>query len=292
MNGEKMLDFRVNTFITVVKKNSFTKAAAVLNLTQPAVSSQIRYLERYYQVKLFDYQNRRLMLTPAGLTLYEKLVAMQVDEAKLLDVLHCQYEAPLRFGATKTAGQYLVAPRVVKLARHHKVEFLIANTRQLCQKLLDGELDFAVVEGYYDKNSFEGVCFDKARYVAIKSPDLELGGPCTIEDVLDLPIFVREEGSGSREILERFLRQSNLNLKAFANINVISDINTIKALVGAGAGISFIYHMAVAKEVEQGKIELLNILDMNLYHDIMFIFNRNSLFKNEYLEIYKLLKEG
>ncbi len=287
-----MLDFRVNTFITVVKENSFTKAAAVLNLTQPAVSSQIRFLERYYKVKLFDYHNRKLTLTQAGCTLYRSLVSMQVDEAKLFEALHCQNEMPLRFGATKTAGQYLIAPRVFKLTQRHKVEFMIANTRQLCQKLLDGELDFAVVEGYYDKNSFDGVCFDKARYVAIKSVDLEVDNPCDLEDILDLPLFVREEGSGSREILERYLRQSNLNLKAFSNINVISDINTIKGVVASGTGITFIYHMAVAEELEQGKIELLNILDMNLYHDIMFIFNRNSLFKNEYMEIYNLLKEG
>lgn len=287
-----MLDFRVNTFISVVKAGGFTKAAKLLNLTQPAVSAQIKCLERYYRVKLFQNDRRRLVLSEAGRLLYEKMVAMQVDEAKLLDVLHSRPKPFLRFGATKTAGQYLVAPRIAKLTKCHQVDFLVANTIQLCQKLLDGELDFAVVEGYFDKNRFEGLCLERARYVGIKSVGLELGESCMIEDVFALPLYIREAGSGSKEILERFLQQYNLSLTAFKNVNVISDVNTIKEVLKRSPGISFIYEMAVAEELAGGEIELLNILDMNLYHDIMFIFNRNSLFKQEYLEIFNLLKEG
>ena len=75
-----MLDFRIQTFLTVCQTMNFTEAAKQLHMTQPAVSQHIHFLEKEYQATLFVYQNKRLSLTPAGTLLYKRLLTMQNDE--------------------------------------------------------------------------------------------------------------------------------------------------------------------------------------------------------------------
>ncbi len=287
-----MLDFRVNTFLMVVKLRSYTKAAQALGLTQPAVSNHIRYLEDFYNVRLFDYKNKRLEITEAGFRIHSALITMKADEARLLNEFKTEVEPPIRFGATKTAGEYLICDRIATIAKEYSLEFKINNTRHLLDDLKNGKIDFAIVEGYFDSNQFDSWCLSRQEYVAIKSPQLKIGKKAALQDILDIPIYIRENGSGSREIFNRFLEEHNLSYDSFAKVNIISDIKMIKRLVESGAGISFMYKMAVEEELTTGKLELLYLLDMEIYHDIMFIFNRNTIYQDKYLKIFNLLKEG
>lgn len=287
-----MLDFRVNTFLMVVKLKSYTKAAQALGLTQPAVSNHIRYLEDFYKVRLFDYKNKRLEITVAGQKIHSALITMKVDEARLLNDFKTDEEPPIRFGATKTVGEYLISNRIATIAKEYSIEFKIDNTRHLISDLKNGKIDFAIVEGYFDSNQFDSWRLSRQEYVAIKSPHLEIGKRVALCDILDMPIYIRESGSGSREIFNRFLEEHNLSYDSFAKVNIISDIKMIKRLVESEAGISFMYKMAVEEELASGKLELLYLLDMEIYHDIMFIFNRNTIYQDKYLKIFNLLKEG
>ena len=83
-----MLDFRINTFLTVCQTMNFTKAAEELHITQPTVSQHIHYLEDYYKTSLFTYQNRQLALTGTGKILQERLLRMKNDETTIQKELH------------------------------------------------------------------------------------------------------------------------------------------------------------------------------------------------------------
>lgn len=83
-----MLDHRMETFLTVCETMNFTKAAAKLHITQPAVSQHIRYLEAAYDIPLFHYKERKLMLTPEGALLYKAGLAMRNDDRELRQRLH------------------------------------------------------------------------------------------------------------------------------------------------------------------------------------------------------------
>ena len=80
-----MLDFRVETFLTVCRTMNYTRAAEELNITQPAVSQHIAHLERDYGVPLFAYRNKKLQLTDAGALLRDALSTMAHDERLLRD---------------------------------------------------------------------------------------------------------------------------------------------------------------------------------------------------------------
>ena len=106
-----MLDFRINTFLTVCQTMNFTKAAEELHITQPTVSQHIHYLEDYYETSLFTYQNRQLALTWAGKTLQERLLRMKNDETTIQKELHENNERikTLSIGVTMTIGEYAIS---------------------------------------------------------------------------------------------------------------------------------------------------------------------------------------
>ena len=81
--GERMLDFRIDTFLEVCRFMNYTRAAQELNLTPPAVSQHIRWLEEQYQAKLFCYENKQLSLTKSGELLRSAAITMKQDETYL-----------------------------------------------------------------------------------------------------------------------------------------------------------------------------------------------------------------
>lgn len=106
-----MLDFRINTFLTVCQTMNFTKAAEELHITQPTVSQHIHYLEDYYETSLFTYQNRQLALTETGKILQERLLRMKNDETTIQKELHENNERikTLSIGVTMTIGEYAIS---------------------------------------------------------------------------------------------------------------------------------------------------------------------------------------
>ena len=151
-----MLDFRAETFLAVCKYMNFTHAADALNLTQPAVSQHIKYLENRYHAPLFLRENKKLTLTPAGEILRSALETMRNDETTIEERMKESLSAKkvLTFGVTMTIGEYAIVPalsRFVKL--HPDTDFHIryGNTQTLLSALHEGTIDFAIVEGYFQK---------------------------------------------------------------------------------------------------------------------------------------------
>lgn len=117
-----MLDFRVETFLTVCRTMNYTRAAEELNITQPAVSQHIAHLERDYGVPLFAYRNKKLQLTDAGALLRDALSTMAHDERLLRDRMRSSAtgaRVELSLGMTLTAGEYLVAAPLADYLRRH-----------------------------------------------------------------------------------------------------------------------------------------------------------------------------
>ena len=140
-----MLDFRIDTFLTVCEYMNYTRAAEALCITQPAVSQHIRWLENQYGVPLFRYTGHHLTLTPAGEALRRVASTMKQDALSLRRQLNLAEEAAgaLCFGATPTVSTYLLpAP----LAAYHKdhpgapITLRVSNTQRLCEMLDGGRL--------------------------------------------------------------------------------------------------------------------------------------------------------
>lgn len=282
-----MLDYRTHTFLAVYRSGSFTRAAEQLHITQPAVSQHIRQLEAHYGYTLFSKTGRGVEPTRAGQLLYQALDAERNDETRLraeLDSLQGEKNArpPLRLGCTRTIADY-VAPRVLTqhLARHPSEHVLMrtGNTAELVALIDAGEIDFALVEGYFDRRTFESAVFSREPFVAVAASGER---PASITDLLGNRLVLREQGSGTREILERHLAARDLTVDDFAGVIELASIPTIKACVAGGAGVSFLYRVAVENELASGALVDVTPRDFAIKHDFSLIWQRGSRYASRY----------
>ena len=276
-----MLDYRTHTFLAVYRTGSFTRAAEQLHVTQPAVSQHIRQLEAHYGCSLFSKTGRGVEPTSAGKLLYRALDVAENDEARLREELVAlggekDERPPLRLGCTRTIADY-VAPRLLSehLRRHpdDHVYLRTGNTAELVELIEAGGIDLALVEGSFDREVFESEVLSREPFVAIAADGER---PASITDLLARRLVLREPGSGTREILERHLAARELSVGDFAGAIELASIPTIKACVAAGAGVSFMYRVAVESELADGSLADVTPEDFAIEHDFSLIWQRGS----------------
>ncbi len=286
-----MLDYRTHTFLEVYRHRSYTRAAEALLITQPAVSQHVRQLEAHYGCALFAKTGRGIEPTAAGDLLYRSLLTMENDEsrlredvARLVGAPSGSDAAPLRFGCTRTIADF-IAPRLVSshLASHPDagVTLLAGNTRDLVALLDEGDIDFALVEGSFDRQRFGYAALSREPYVAV-SRAADAPRPRSIRDLLGERLVLREAGSGTREILEKHLAARDLSVSDFAGAIELESIPTIKACVKAGAGITFLYRVAVEEELAHGELFDITPPDFEVEHDLCLIWQRGSRYAQRY----------
>ena len=290
-----MLDFRMDTFLEVCRCRNYTRAAENLNITQPAVTQHIQYLQNYYGVKLFIYRNKQLTLTPEGELLQRAALTMRHDEEKLkrdMGDLKAGRRS-IRFGATLTIGEYLLPQRVADYMKRNPatdVHMVVEDTKSLLRRLNEGELDFAVVEGYFHKSEYDYILWSYEPYICVRSPGYPLPeGPLHLRDLFSQELILRNDGSGTRDVLVKALEGMNYHLSDFRHIIEISDLFVIKELVKRGCGITFLYRKAVEKELAEGSLCQVALTDFQISHEFTFLWRKNSAFETELRETSRAL---
>lgn len=286
-----MLDSRYETFLVLCDTMSYTKAAQFLYVTQPAVTQHIKYLEGVYHTRLFSYTGKRLALTGKGEELRRyvtqmKLNALQIEKRMLAD----RQRMTLRIGATKTIGEFVI-PRILeaylKQNADTDADLFVDNTQVLLSMLDAGEIDFALLEGFFDKSAYEYRLLKREPFIGVCSPDSPLRGRRRrLDELLGERIIVREQGSGTREIIERILQQYSLDLKSFVHESQISSFAAIKALVKKDAGITFLYRPAAEEELREQSLCELDIEDFPVKREFNFVMPKNSLMAAEFLKFF------
>ena len=291
-----MLDFRVETFLTVCRTMHFTRAAEELHITQPAVSQHIRALEEQYGVKLFHLQGRQLQLTESGRLLFRAASAMRHDALRVSEALRQQgNRRTLRFGATLTIGEYVMPGPLLRLLEEEpdlQLRMLTANTRELLERLDRGELDFAIVEGYFDRQAYDSLTYCVQPFLPVCAPEYSFARPVRrLEDLLGERLVIRENGSGTREILEKMLQQFSYGVSSFRHVSQISSFAAIKSLVAAGEGITFLYRPAAEKELREGTLVPLDIEGFPLLREFNFVMPEGIAPEERYLSFHSFCKD-
>lgn len=290
-----MLDFRIDTFLTVCQTMNFTEAARQLHITQPAVSQHIHALEKQYGAQFFTYQGKHLSLTEAGQLFWRTANAMQHDVQHLqAEISRISGQHYLNFGVTLTIGEYMMPQTLLHLMRQHpeiRIRMIVENTDVLMNLLNDGNIDFAIIEGYYSQQSYSGITYRSERFIPVCAADYVLPQSASqLRDLLSERLFLREEGSGTRKVLEHSLMEHNLLLKDFTQLIELGNLGVIKSMVSEGMGITFIYESVVKKELEAGILREIELEDFPVFHDFTFLWQKGSVFAEYYREVFTLLQ--
>ena len=289
-----MLDFRMDTFLALCRTMNYTRAAEELNITQPAVTQHIQYLQRHYGVKLFQYRDKHLFLTEAGAALRSAALTMEHDERELMEHLPLLQKGlqHLRLGATLTVGEYALPPHLGRYMKRHPdvaLHLVVGSTRRLLEGLNRGELDAAVVEGYFAKREYDAIRWSMEPYVCVCAAGSALEGPMELEDLFTQTLILRDPESGTREILERALLERNFQLSDFRRVVEINDLTVIKQLVEQNCGITFLYRRAVERELEEGQLRQVFLRGWEVQHEFTFLWRKGSVFEQNYRRLYAQL---
>lgn len=292
-----MLDFRIKTFLELCRLKNYTKTAHSLHITQPAVTQHIQYLEREYGMNFFDHEARELTLTPKGQIFYWSALTMEANSRKIHELMQQPVAAAryFRFGATLSIGEYLMPPILAAYLKEYpqnRLSMLVENTAALLKKLDGGEIDFAVVEGRFDKNAYSHVLLANEKFIAVCAADFSIQEEMLMDDITKYPLIIREKGSGTRWILEDILAEHNLSIGQFEKLSEMGNFAVIKHLVQEKLGLTFAYESVVRREIREGKLKKVTIQNFQAAREFNFVYLKDSIFEKEYLEFYRYCMTG
>ena len=290
-----MIDTRVETFLDVCKTMNYTRTAENLNMTQPAVSQHIRYLEEFYQVKLFSYQNKKLELTSQGRYLKKYLETISHDVKYLQkSVQNIKKRNRVKLGATLSIGEFYIPDRLsafMKNTQELDISVTIADTRELLFRLDGGEVDFILCEGYFDKNEYAHKLIKKEDMYIVCSAEYDSSQIKDLKDLFEHSMLCRENGSGTRKIFENYLHEYNYSFKNFTRISEFTSPHLIKKLLLDKQGISVLYKTVIEKELRQKTLKIIDIPGFHVTHEFNAVWKKDSVFGVQYSEWIDLLLE-
>jgi LysR family transcriptional regulator, low CO2-responsive transcriptional regulator len=254
---------QLRVFLSAAKHGSFSKAATELSLTAPAVSMQMKELESELGMALFARVGRRVELTSAGeyFLVYVKRIAANLRDAEsTLSKLKGTEVGTLKIGLVSTAKYFL--PQLLKRFKEEhfglQIKLEVRNRNQMVELLREGEIDLAIMGRTPADMDTRIEAFARHPHAFIASPEHPLASRQGISPTVlnQIELIVREEGSGTRAIMERFLGERGLTPRVTMEM---SSNESIKQAVMADLGISFVSLHTVGLEVATGKLTVLDV---------------------------------
>ena len=239
-----MLDYRVLTFLTLYDEMNYRRTAEKLNMTQPGVTQHIHYLENYYGVKLFEYDGRTLSKTKNAQRLKKYFDSVKAEETDIRESFTPTDTIHMTVGATKTIGEFVIVPeiRAFLQAPNHNLDLIIDNTENLLHMLEKSQIDFAVIEGVFDKSKYGYHLFKKEAFVGVCAKDHPFAGrTVTLEEVFREDIVVRESQSGTRMLLQNAITDRGFSLDSFHRCSSVNNFSVICDLLAINKAITFAY---------------------------------------------------
>lgn len=288
-----MIDPRIITFITVSKTKNFTRAAEALNITQPGVYQQIQYLENYYGVKFIKKEGRTLKLTDEG--------EYFLQYSKEIVNISAEMERNLRNGAptikrhniaaTMTIGGYVI-PSILGAYKTNNpninITLTVNNTNVILKKIVDREVELALIEGPFDRIKFKYKKFKSDELVLAVSPNHNFAKRKSVilNEVLKGSLLLREHGSGTREIFEGELISHGYSTDIISECMEVGSISAIISLVKANVGYTIISKEAINKEIDEGTLVTVPIENFKMYRDFNFVYlyEKEIDFINEFID--------
>lgn len=276
MNIERLMIFK-----KVAELKSFTKAADELFMTQPAISKNIKLVETFYDVNLFNRIGNQIELTEAGCKLlnYANEILKLAEEAK--DVLKenkTAMEEEIVLGAGSTVGVYILPEFLKQFVRinpstHFTLE--ISNARKVIEKFAEGQIDIGFVGARVQRSDLKYYPFVTEKLLLIVSRLHPWAAEASIKAsmLINEPFFLREKGSGVRYVIEEGLLNAGIELK---NVTELPNNEAIVKLVEAGLGVSIVSENVIATDIETKNIVTIKIDGVDLEHPTYLIYNEKK----------------
>ena len=279
-----LIDPKLQTFISLCETKSYTKTAELLYVTQPSVTHHIKTLEKTYNIRLFTSNNKNFRLTPQGELLYNYAVQLLAFDNEFERMLEASLKGDkvISFAATPNVmNSYLkdIIPIWAKNNRDLFFKLTEASFEEIHTQLLDGKIDFAIVDNCFNRKSFQVNSLFKSKLVLAVNKNHELAShkKVNFDTLLREKLIIDTQGSGKREFFENELKFKNRSIKEFKNLIEVANPKTIVDLVIAGAGVAVFYESEIADEIRTGKLVSIDLIELKNTIEFSLIYNKNHL---------------
>jgi DNA-binding transcriptional LysR family regulator len=266
-------------FCAVVERKSFSQAAERLGVTQPAVSLQVRSLEKRLGRKLLDRSGRRVEPTEAGLALYRGAQRMLALEGQLIEELDAGEEGELggtlEVGASTGPGSTVVPVLLCEFQRENPgvaVSLSISDTQSVVDRVAQRDLELGVVGA---ARRHRGVVFEpffRDEVVLACPPGHRFAGrSVSLEELREEPLIVMQEGAGVRQVIEDELRKAGTRLRDLEPRLELGLQESVKSAVAAGHGITFISRTAIEADLAAGTLETARVKGLEPSREISLV---------------------
>ncbi len=280
-----MEDHKLKIFCTVAETKSFSKTSEIIHLTQPAVSLQIQALEELYETKLFDRSSGTITLTPAGEILYKyakEILTLYAEAAKEIGKITGLIKGCVKIGAGTTVGNYILPAVAVDFKKKHpkiRVSISIGNAKKILEMLSTSMIDFGIISEMPGKSKFniESIISDELCVICPADHPLTKQKTFSLYDLVKEPFVIREEGSSTRAIIEKFFADNGLTISDLHIALILGSTGSIKEAVERGMGLSIVSKWAIRKEISCGNLKILKLKEGKITRDFYIVLPKNSI---------------
>lgn len=254
-----------------------------MHASQPTVSEHLQNLEHSLGCRLFDRLGRGIQRTAEAIMLYPRVLAILEDIDHLKDELAAakhRVSGELMIGASTVAGDYFLPALAADFKKKHPdvtFEIKIADSAAIVRAVAGGELLAGVVGARLPARGLDWKFFCQDELVLIAAPVAALPEAMTVAELLEIPLLLREEGSGTRKAIEGALTRYRITVGQLTVAAVFGSANAIKEAVKAGLGLAIVSRQAVLDDLERGSLRQIALPDLSLRRDFYLVTSKRAL---------------
>ena len=264
--------WQLNIFCKVIELKSFSRAGKTVHLSQPTVSSHIKDLEDHLDCRLIDRLSKEAVPTKAGELLYgyaKRLLALRDEVETALAEFKGIIRGRLVIGGSTIPGTYLMPQLIGEFKKQYPdviVSLKIGDTENIIEGILNGNLELGIVGAKAETPKIVQKKLIKDEMHLIVPADHRWAGTkrVALKRLINEPFIVREPGSGTLKSIDQSLRDQGHRLE---DLNVVAELGSTQAIcqgIKTGAGVSILSTLAVAEDLDSGKLDALEVDGLNL----------------------------
>ncbi|AIF44293.1 selenium metabolism-associated LysR family transcriptional regulator [Virgibacillus sp. SK37] len=278
---------RLKTFIAVAEKKSFSEAARILFVTQPTITSQVKALEEELNTKLFERTTKKVKMTQSAKILlhHAKEIVRLSDLAKkeIQDIEETTY-GELGIGCSFTIGEYILPSFLKKFKDLYpliQMRMEISNSDRIVTHIKDQLIDVGLIETPMDDPQIMIEPFLEDELILIAAPNyFDNEDDITLEQLKNVPLITRERGSGTRAVVNQYLKQAGITMDDLNVVMELGSTEAIKSAVESGLGVSIISQNAIVKEKQLNLLTSYPIKNLSFYRYFYIAFRKDQVLKS------------
>lgn len=274
-------NFRLRVFREVANQASFRRAAEVLYVTQPAVTQQIKALEEEMGARLLDRSGGKVRLTAAGEILLRRAAEAAATLSRAIEEigsLEGEVRGALRVAASTTIAQYVLPRLLAEFTLQHpgvQLELESANTQRVVEAVVKGEVPIGLIEGPAHRQELAVERWLEDELVLVVPAGHEWANEeIALSALRSTALLVREQGSGTREVLEQALKQAGAPISRQQVAMELGSTETLLACIEAGLGVGFASRFALERQRALGTLATVKVQGLRVAREFSVVHAR------------------